>query len=356
MLTRHGPAAAFTAASPQRREPETASDGSFTGRFHPLRTDRSAPGRQVQDAHQTRTSGSWRPRLSAPQRREPETAFDGSFVRRQFHPLRTTGPRSGRQVHGMLTRHEPAAARADRGLSARSGASRRRRLTVRSCAVNSTRCGPEVRKAGSWGSPGTNQFIGRMLTQRRAGDLTVCGRQFHPLRTGGLRSKAGLGVTRHAAAVMDCGLSARSGASDGSFVRHQFHPLRTGGPRSGRQFQGKLTRHEPAAARADRGLSARSGASRRRRLTVRSCAANSTRCGPQARAPEGSGLLHLTRFRPRSGEFGTCPLPRRAAERVYAPGRLIDRLPNLRAARLRVDPAPERPRRCRRPIPSPRGR
>ncbi len=50
------------------------------------------------------------------------------------------------------------------------------------------------------------------------------------------------------------------------------------------------------------------------------------------------GLLHLTRFRARSGEFETCPLPRRAAERVYAPGRSIDRLPNLRVACLLVEP------------------
>ncbi len=49
------------------------------------------------------------PRASSPQRREPETAPDGSFVRRQFHPLRATGPRSGRQVHGKHGRRLRAA-------------------------------------------------------------------------------------------------------------------------------------------------------------------------------------------------------------------------------------------------------
>ncbi len=46
------------------------------------------------------------------------------------------------------------------------------------------------------------------------------------------------------------------------------------------------TGQEPAIARTDRGLSARSGAGRRRCPRVRSCVADSIRCGPQARAPE----------------------------------------------------------------------
>ncbi len=71
-------------------------------------------------------------------------------------------------------------------------------------------------------------------------------------------------------------------------------------------------------ARADRGLSARSGASRRRRLRVRSRAADSTRCGPQARAPEGQVHGKLSRVShscPLSIEPGNAPPHRIRGER-----------------------------------------
>ncbi len=128
-----------------------------------------------------------------PEVRAPGERFTGS------HPL----------LFDLLTRHEPLTARTDRGLSARSGARRRPRLMVRSCAIDSIRCGPKAR------------------------------------------------------------------APEGRFRGNC--PL----------LFDLLTRHEPLTARTDRGLSARSGASRRPRLMVRSRAADSIRCGPKARAPEG---------------------------------------------------------------------
>ncbi len=70
-------------------------------------------------------------------------------------------------------------ARADRGLSARSGASRRRCLKVHSCAADSTRCGPEVRAPGSdlaraSSEPALSPAGRRRGCPRRAARLSGC--------------------------------------------------------------------------------------------------------------------------------------------------------------------------------------
>ncbi len=152
----------------------------------------------------------------SPQRREPKTTPEGSFVRRRFHLAagRRLALRKGssREATCSFQTCSPdmnqRTARTDRGLSARSGACRRRRLRVRSCTADSTRCGPQARAP-------EGQFTGSTRSFR------TCSPDIN---------------------------------------------LRTAWP--------------------DRGLSARSGASRRRRLRVRSCAADSTPLrakGPRSR-------------------------------------------------------------------------
>ncbi len=122
---------------------------------------------------------------------------------------------------------------------------------------------------------------GLFTPQRREPETTPDGsfvrRRFQPLRATGPRSGYEPADCSHGPRAFSPQRREPETTPEGSFVRRRFQPLRATGPRSG--YEPADCSHGPRAFTPQR-------RERRRRLRVPSYAPDSTRCGPQARAPD----------------------------------------------------------------------